>query len=247
MAGFFLLGASCNSGKSSAAPVIASSSESQDIHKVVVKEVLQTTKYTYLLVDEGGTENWLALPKMEAQPGETYYYRNGFRMTDFDSKELGRRFAVVYFLESISKSTEMVAGNAAANPHKMQVVTDTTSAAGAGYQAEVKIKKADVAVETPAGSITIADLYGKKDKYSGQKVKVTGKVTKFNDSILKRNWIHLQDGTTFEGKFDLTVTCNCVVTVGDVITVEGVLAVGKDFGYGYAYELLVEDAQLISK
>ena len=75
---------------------------------MLVKEVLQTSKYTYLLVTENSEENWLALPKMEASTGETYYYRNGFKMTDFESKELSRKFAVVYFLESISKTYYLI-------------------------------------------------------------------------------------------------------------------------------------------
>ena len=59
---------------------------------------------------------------------------------------------------------------------------------------------------------------------------------------MKKNWIHLQDGTENAGKFDLTVTSDGKAVVGDIITVEGKLAINKDFGYGYSYEVLVEDA-----
>jgi hypothetical protein len=33
--------------------------------------------------------------------------------------------------------------------------------------------------------------------------------------------------------------------VGDVVTVKGVLHVDKDFGAGYAYPVIVEDAKIV--
>ena len=60
-----------------------------------------------------------------------------------------------------------------------------------------------------------------------------------------KNWIHLQDGTDFKGKFDLTVTTNETVNEGDKISVEGMITIDKDFGYGYFYEVLMEDAKII--
>jgi hypothetical protein len=61
---------------------------------------------------------------------------------------------------------------------------------------------------------------------------------------MKKNWIHLQDGTDFSGKFDLAVTTDSEVKVGDNITVEGVITLDKDFGFGYFYEVLMEDAKI---
>ena len=36
-------------------------------------------------------------------------------------------------------------------------------------------------------------------------------------------------------------------SVGDVVTATGVLVTDKDFGAGYTYEILLEDAELIAK
>ena len=70
-----------------------------NVHKVLVKEVLQTTSYTYLQVEESGKLQWLAIPKMEASKGETYYFQGGMEMVDFKSKELNRIFSSILFLD----------------------------------------------------------------------------------------------------------------------------------------------------
>jgi hypothetical protein len=58
-----------------------------------------------------------------------------------------------------------------------------------------------------------------------------------------KNWIHVQDGSEFNGEFDLTITTNAVAEVGQTITFEGTIALDKDFGYGYVYSILMEDAK----
>ena len=61
---------------------------------------------------------------------------------------------------------------------------------------------------------------------------------------MKKNWIHIQDGTEFDGKFDLTITTDQEVKVGDKISVEGNVHLDKDFGFGYFYDVIVEDAKI---
>ena len=53
------------------------------------------------------------------------------------------------------------------------------------------------------------------------------------------------DGTEFEGKFDLTATSGEAFSVGQQLTLEGVVAVDLDFGYGYTYEVLLEQAHVV--
>jgi hypothetical protein len=62
---------------------------------------------------------------------------------------------------------------------------------------------------------------------------------------MNKNWIHLQDGTEFDGQFDLTLTTDQQFEVGSVVTVEGKIALDKDFGYGYSYKVLLEDGKII--
>ncbi len=76
---------------------------------------------------------------------------------------------------------------------------------------------------------------------------VRGKVVKFNAGILGHNWIHLQDGSGGNGTNDLTITTDATVKVGDVVTMRGTVALNRDFGAGYNYPLILENATVEGK
>ena len=78
----------------------------------------------------------------------------------------------------------------------------------------------------------------------GQKVSAQGKVVKVNDGIMKRNFIHVQDGTGDANSNNLIVTSKQTARVGDEVTVSGVVVLNRDFGGGYSYPLLIEDASI---
>ncbi len=118
-------------------------------------------------------------------------------------------------------------------------------AMGSGHMQEAKVTRQEIKTEPAEGGLTIGALYSDKKNYSGKIVKIHGKVTNVNASIMGKNWIHLQDGTDFEGNFDLTVTSDFVPVVGDMITVEGKIAIYKDFGYGYSYPVIMEEGKLL--
>jgi hypothetical protein len=120
------------------------------------------------------------------------------------------------------------------NPHGMN-----TQSQGS----KVAVEKIDVKIDPCKDCIKISDLLENKKTYSGKTIKVTGKVTKFNPEIMGKNWIHIQDGSEFQGGFDLTITTDQKVAVGDIITLEGKIVLDKDFGYGYFYNVLMEDAK----
>ena len=225
--GMVFLMANCQSSQQNIKP--AGNTNSPTLHKVIVQEVIQTTKYTYLKVKEDNNEQWLAVPFMQAKVGETYYYTGGFEMTKFESKELKRTFASVIFLEKVTTDPNGSTAATIDNPHS----------AGAPM---TKTEKTEVKVEKAKDGVTIAELYENKDKYAGKTVKVKGQVIKYTPSVMNKNWFHLQDGTDFKGKYDLTVSSDIEVKVGDKVTVEGKVTLNKDLGFGYFYEVLIEDA-----
>ena len=96
------------------------------------------------------------------------------------------------------------------------------------------------------GGHTVAELYAAKSGLVGSTTTVRGKVVKYNAGIMGKNWIHVQDGTGEPGAktHDLLVTTNDTAKVGDVITVSGTVSVDKDFGAGYEYDLLLENASV---
>ena len=93
------------------------------------------------------------------------------------------------------------------------------------------------------GGKTVADVFAEKDALAGQQVTVRGKVVKVNANIMGTNWLHVRDGSGAEGTNDLTVkTAGTLPGVGDTVLVTGTVALNKDFGMGYTYDVIVEDA-----
>jgi hypothetical protein len=229
---------SCHSGQNSGAV------NKNGIHTAVVQEVLQAGQYTYLKVKEGDEELWIAVNAFQAEVGKTYYYKDGMEMKNFQSKELNRDFPIVYFINEISTDSEMKAGSKMMSAGHEQMEHGDMGGQTPAQGVKPVIEKQDVKVSPAAGGITVADLFSKKEKYSGKNVKIKGKVVKFNPEIMGKNWIHIQDGTESNGDFDLTVTSSSIVKIGDVITVEGKVSLDKDFGAGYFYKVIVEDATI---
>lgn len=203
--------------------------------QVTVVEVLQANSYTYLKVKKDSEEYWIAVTKLNAEVGETFYHAPGMEMKNFESTDLGRTFESVFFVQSISKQPINAAANMA-SPHGSGVPKHPETQKG---------EKLGVEIEKAEGGITIAKLFETSATLNGKSVKIKGKVTKFNAQIMGRNWVHLQDGTEYYGEFDLTLTTKDIVKVGDVVTFEGIVATEKDFGAGYKYKVIVEDSKLV--
>jgi hypothetical protein len=100
-----------------------------------------------------------------------------------------------------------------------------------------------IRVAKAEGGKTIAEVYAQKADLAGKEVLVRGKVVKAKANIMNRTWIHIQDGTGGEGSNDLTVTTEGEAPeVGAIVRIRGVVALAKDFGYGYLYPVIVESA-----
>jgi len=201
-----------------------------NVHKVTAEEVIQSSNYTYLRVSDEGKEIWIAITRQEVEKGKSYYYQPSVEMTNFESKELKRTFPTITFVDKFSDQP-IVAANAKPLP------------ASKGNQPAVA--KEGLKVEPATGGITIAELYANKDSYAGKTVKIKGEVVKYNAEIMGKNWVHLQDGTNNSGSFDITFTTGDVTKIGDVVTFEGTVALKKDFGAGYAYDIIIENAKLL--
>ncbi len=207
-----------------------------DAHTIVAEEVLQTSQYTYIRAKDGNGEQWLAAKKMDAAKGETFYFTGGLQMTNFESKELKRTFQNILFLDNLSAVKAPSEGNNTSAGSQKAPVSSTGSS--------IALDKKEIKMKHTKDDITIASLLENKKSYAGKTIKMTGEVVKFSPGIMKKNWIHLQDGTDFSGKFDLTITTDMEVKVGDKITVEGKITLDKDFGFGYFYDVIMEDAKL---
>lgn len=96
----------------------------------------------------------------------------------------------------------------------------------------------------PQGGKTVREVYQEKANLNGKRVTLRAKVVKYNGEILGKNWLHLRDGTGTEPANDLTVTTQAKTKVGDTVLVEGIVRLDKDFGSGYRYDLIIEDAKV---
>ena len=81
------------------------------------------------------------------------------------------------------------------------------------------------------------------EKYDGQTIQVSGICMKVNPNIMNRNWIHITDGS--QDDYDLTITSSELFAEGTVITMQATVALNKDFGAGYRYDLILENGVLI--
>jgi hypothetical protein len=100
-------------------------------------------------------------------------------------------------------------------------------------------------IEAAEGGRTIAEVFADKDQLAGETVVFRGRVVKANAGIMGKNWLHIRDGSGAEGTNNLTVTTIDVLpNVGDTVLVSGVIELNKDFGMGYQYDLIIENADV---
>lgn len=185
----------------------------------VVKQVVPAGRYTYLELDRGpdGVQ-WAAVLAADVAVGATVTVVRPFEKKDFASPSLKRRFDSIWF-GTLGKAAGDVAMPAAA---------PTAPAAAV--------------VPPPPGGLAITAIRKDREALSGKAVTFSGRVTKFNEAILGRNWLHVVDGSASDGTDDIAVTTSGTATVGAMVTVTGNVAVNQDFGSGYTYDLLVQDA-----
>jgi len=204
-----------------------------------VVETMDAAGYTYVLVDTGSQKIWAAGPQTAVEVGEKVILTDGMPMRDFKSQTLGRTFDVVYFVGSIKGSDGTA--SAAQGSAMLQAMP------GHGISNEMAAPRASVDlsnIEVVSGGNTIAELFAAGAKLADQKVSVRGRVVKFNAGIMGRNWIHIQDGSGLAGSNDLTVTTDDTAQIGDLVVIRGTLKTDQDFGYGYAYDILIEQAEI---
>jgi hypothetical protein len=216
-----------------------------------VIETMNAAGYTYVQVDTGMEKFWAAAPEVQVKIGDSIVVPEGMPMPNYESKTLNRKFDLVYFVPALLVNGNTPAGAAGAMPpgHPpttgmaggMSGMPGMPGASGAPKvtaptDIDLKgIKKADQ---------TVADIFAQKTALAGKPVKIRGKVVKFSPEIMGKNWLHIQDGSGQTGSNDLTVNTSEVAKVGDTVVVSGNLMVAKDFGYGYQYDVIIEDAKV---
>jgi hypothetical protein len=200
-----------------------------------VIETTNTAGYTYVLVDNGSKQAWAAAPEFPVKLGDSVTIAGGLPMSNYHSKSLNRDFALVYFTGSLTVNDT----NAAATPALPPGHPPLPGAMSSPNLDLSGIKKAD-------GGKTIAEIFAGQKKLAGKSVAVRGKVVNYNAGIMGKNWLHIRDGSGGDdtGDNDLTVTTGTAAKLGDTVLVTGKVSLNKDFGAGYKYAVILDDAKV---
>ena len=221
-----------------------------------VVETMSTAGYTYVLVDTGSKKVWAAAVQFTVKVGDSVSFAGGEAMSNYHSKSLNRDFDLVYFTGGIAvngsgdavdtATLKLPPGHPALPTAKIPALPPghpvlTGAAATASPKVELTgIKKAD-------GGKTIQEIFTAQAKLAGKPVAVRGKVVKYNAEIMGKNWLHIQDGSgsADQSDNDLTVTTATPAKVGDTVRVNGSVTTNKDFGAGYKYAVILDDAKVV--
>lgn len=206
-------------------------------------ESMNAAGYTYLRIKTDAGEQWAAVRETKVKKGDVVTVNAQMTMNGFESKTLKRKFDTIVFGTMAGANDgppTSMASAAAAQPASNPMGTAMQHiSGGAANVGDVKVEKA------PNGK-TVAETYAAKDELKDKPVVIRGKVVKFLSGIMGKNWLHLRDGSGSgeKGDNDITVTTNDVVAVGDVVTINGTVRIDKDFGAGYRYPVIVEEAKV---
>jgi len=210
------------------------SSFADKFHTVKVNEVLQASKYVYLNVTENEEQFWIATRSMEITIGGTYYFKGGLLKTNYENKELNKVFEKIYLISGslvTANHSTSLNGNQNSTPKK-QIVKPTP--------VPIKTISKKIVIK---GSMKISELAANPTKYEGKTVQISGVCVKSNPNIMKRNWIHLKDGS--KDDFDLVITSDTFVPEGKVVTIKATVTLNKNFGAGYKYDLILENGTIV--
>lgn len=219
--------------KAGVAPVENSAQAAAEQLSGKVLQTMDSGGYTYVYIQKKNEEKvWVAVAATPVTVGSQIAFRGGMEMRDFESKSLKRKFDKIIFADAAISDT----------PAK--VAPTKGPSGGSKAAASSKDTKIVVSKATGANSYTVQEVFAGSAKLNKKKVVVKGKVVKVSVGIMGKNWIHIQDGTGTQAKKNHNLVCTSqdMADVDDIVTISGTLAKDKDFGGGYKYTVIVEDA-----
>jgi len=198
-----------------------------DVASGVVLEAKDVDAYTYIRLKTKDGETWAAVGRAPVQVGATVSIGDALVMENFESKSLKKTFPSIVFGSLAGSNKPAMDPHPAGDP--------------AIDAAPIRVEKA-----TGTNARTVAEVIANGVELKDKVVQVRGKIVKFNPAIMGKNWIHLRDGSgsASDNTNDILVTTRASAKLGDVVTVSGVVRADKDFGGGYAYKVLIEEATI---
>ena len=186
-------------------------------HMATILETLNSGGYTYMKVQGGKDAYWIAMTQRDVKVNDRISFSEQGWMKDFYSKTLNRTFESILF---------------AADTQNQTIET-------------IKNTKPDIldSKYKEKGTITVAELIKNRDKYVGKTVVIKGIVEKTSTGIIKRNWVHIADGSRFYNiDYIVFTTTKNTPKSGDIVYAKGIVEKDVDFGYGYFYPVIVQNS-----
>ncbi len=185
-------------------------------------KVLETANgggYTYIRLMLDGKETWVAGPETEVKVGDRVMLTPGNRMVMFWSRTMDRTFEEILFVGGIR-----------------------TGAVEAGAETGAEAAKIEVNDVKPLeGGLTVDQILKQAKDLSGQTVRLRATVVKVNSQIMGKNWLHLRDASSEQ---ELTATTAETVETGSTLVISAKLATDQNFGAGYSYPIILEEAKI---
>jgi len=237
-----------------AMPSAGAPADARSITGTVI-ETINASGYTYMLVEANSRQNWVAIPATTVLKGSQVSYIEGMTMSNFTSKTLNRTFDSIIFSSGLAEQAvqtkEAPADDSfeaalSAEKDTIQKAPEMTVSGGSSV-AIIPLQEISVEKSTAENGYSVEEIFAKAEELNSKTVRIQGKVVKFSPNIMGKHWVHLQDGTgnPMKNTHDLVVTTGEPVEVNSTITMEGVVAADKDFGAGYKYAVIVEEASVI--
>lgn len=238
-----------------------------------IAETMNSGGYTYMLIENEQGKTWVAVPETTVTAGQEVEAMSGMVMPNFKSSTLKRTFESLVFSNGLvgdkPKNPHAMAMGGAGSAKKDEQGNDFKAAlnkeaagnvqaqmggkpepeaAGSGGSSTAIVQAAELNIEKASGdnAYRVGELFEQGEKLDNKTVKIRGKVMKISRMIMGKNWLHIQDGTgnALKNTHDLVVTTMAAPAKGDIVIVEGALHAGRDFGMGYRYDVIVEDAEV---
>jgi hypothetical protein len=175
-------------------------------------------------VQEGGKTYWVAVTASPVKVGQRVTFEEQMWMPGFKSRSLDRTFDTILFASMVYSPSQHPPVNTVKPANAPKTV----------------LKKAE-------GGYSVAEVFANRLALKGKEIRVRGKVTKVSKQIMKRNWVHLEDGTGSPMSDDLVFTTekDPNIKAGDIVIATGIVATDKDFGFGYFYPVIIEKSRFV--
>jgi hypothetical protein len=221
-----------------------------------IVETMDAGGYTYLKLKTASGHEWAAVRQTPVKNGATVTVAVQMTVEKFQSNTLKRTFDKIYFgaLDDgnagagnglppmmTSKGQQPASPMGAGAPPGMSSAMGSPMGSAQEHMAAPAAGNVSVPKAEGADGKRIAEIWAARATLKDTIVAVRGKVTKFNSGIMGKNWLHIADGS---GENDITVTTNDLAAVGDVVLVKGTVHIDRDFGAGYRYPVIIEEASV---